>query len=143
MTRKSHEKPDTWKAFQKLVKKYFLPSQYKEKARHAGDVLQTRERENVSQYTDRFWQTLLALQNVEKVSKSTLKRKYISGLEYSIQAEVNKFRPHSLHRAISLAHDAETAKGRPQINKSLPFKKTNPISSSRNDNSSFPSKPSN
>ena len=54
VTRKSHEKPDTWKAFQKLVKKYFLPSQYKEKARHAWDVLQTRERENVSQYTDRF-----------------------------------------------------------------------------------------
>ena len=91
VTRKSHEKPDTRKVFQKLVKKYFLPSQYKKKARHAWDVLQTRERENVSQYTDRFWQTLLALQNVEKVSKSTFKRKYISSLEYSIRAEVNKF----------------------------------------------------
>ena len=39
VTHKSHEKLDTWKAFPKLVKKYFLPSQYKEKARHAWDVL--------------------------------------------------------------------------------------------------------
>ena len=39
VTCRSHEKPDTWKTFQKLVKKYFLPSQYKEKARPAWDVL--------------------------------------------------------------------------------------------------------
>ena len=38
VTRKSHEKPDTWKAFQKLVKKYFLPSQYKEKPMQAWDT---------------------------------------------------------------------------------------------------------
>ena len=93
-----------------------------------GCFTETKERENVFQYTDRFWQTLLALQNVEKVSKSTFKRKYISGLEYSIWVEVNKFWLHSLHQAISLAHDARMAKGHPQINKSLPFKKTNLIS---------------
>lgn len=110
--RKSRKRPKTWKKFQRMVKKYFLPSQYKEKARHAWDVLQIRERETVTQYTDRFWQILLSLQNVEKVPRQTFKRKYIAGLDSTIRAEVNKFRPHSLERAISLAHDAETAKKR-------------------------------
>ena len=48
-----------------------------------------------------------------------------TGLEYTLRAEVNKFRPHSLERSISLAHDVEAAKGRDSTQKPPMFKKNN------------------
>ena len=67
---KRHKRPKTWKNFQRMVKKYFLSSQYKEKVRHAWDTLQVRERETVTQYIDKYgkfffnfkmWRRFLAL----------------------------------------------------------------------------------
>ena len=84
--RKSHKRPRTWKKFQRMVNKYFLPSQYKEKTRQAWDTFQFQEQETITQYTDRFWYILLTLQNVEKVSHIVFKRKYIAGLEPTLRA---------------------------------------------------------
>lgn len=69
------DKPTTWLDFQARVKESFLPPQFHLQARRTWSKFSWHDCETISQYTERFWQTLLHLQMLEEVHDETLQQK--------------------------------------------------------------------